>query len=363
MGIRHLPLVVLLIVGSLALGPATTYARRAADGRPYRGSVHSGRRRASDAGLVAAWGFGGGIAGTDAMIADASGRGNTLTLVNSTLMRHGKYGGGVRFTGRDSLATAPATRSLDLRSRMTLEAWVRPSKLAAGYATIMAKTRTGGGFPYGLELTDGRPDAYGVIGGRVIKVRAKARLPKDRWSFLAATYDGFALRLYIGDRLAAKVAITGTFRRSAGPLQIGGDQVWGEFFTGSVDNVRIFSKARSTMQLGHDRLTPVRGGLVHGPVSTTGGPGGTTAGSGGTGLPGEGGFDTVGQGASAGIGVPPPPGPAVYVGQSTAGDGDGSSCANAHSADWFNSATDWGNGVGQIGPGDVVHLCGRFRRI
>ena len=351
---------ILAALAGLAGGPATTYARHAAARGPHSGTVRQRHGTASPARPVAAWGFGGGSGGTGARIADASDHGHVLTLVNAMLTRAGKYGSAARFTGHDSFATSPATRNLDLTSRMTLEAWVRPSKLAPGHATLIAKTRASGGFPYGLSLTDGRPYAYGWIAGRLVKSRAGVRLPKNRWSFVAATYDGSTLRLYIGSQVEAKVAAKGTFRKSSGPLQIGGDQVQGEFFSGAIDDVRIFSEARSPKQLARDRQTPVAGGILRGPLSTTSGPGATAPGGGASGAPsgGPSGIAPVGRGASAGLGLPAPTGPAVYVSQSTAGSDDGSSCANAHSADWLNTSGNWGTGAGQIGPGDVVHLCG-----
>ena len=48
----------------------------------------------------------------------------------------------------------------------------------------------------------------------------------------------------------------------------------------------------------------------------------------------------------------------MYISQNAAGTSDGSSCINARSAAWFNESTNWGTGAGQMGPGDVVHLCG-----
>lgn len=48
----------------------------------------------------------------------------------------------------------------------------------------------------------------------------------------------------------------------------------------------------------------------------------------------------------------------LYVAQSDAGLADGSSCANAHSAAWFNTSGNWGVGAGKISSGDTVHLCG-----
>ena len=48
----------------------------------------------------------------------------------------------------------------------------------------------------------------------------------------------------------------------------------------------------------------------------------------------------------------------IYTAQTAKGTNDGSSCANAHSASWFNTSGNWGSGSTQIGPGTTVHLCG-----
>ena len=48
----------------------------------------------------------------------------------------------------------------------------------------------------------------------------------------------------------------------------------------------------------------------------------------------------------------------LYVGQADAGAANGTSCANQHSAAWFNTAANWGGGAGEIDPADTVHFCG-----
>lgn len=48
----------------------------------------------------------------------------------------------------------------------------------------------------------------------------------------------------------------------------------------------------------------------------------------------------------------------VYIAQSAAGTADGSSCASAKASTFFNTASNWGSGAAQIGPGTKVHLCG-----
>jgi hypothetical protein len=48
----------------------------------------------------------------------------------------------------------------------------------------------------------------------------------------------------------------------------------------------------------------------------------------------------------------------VYVAQTPMGANTGVDCANAFGATFFNTAGNWGGGVGQIGNDSVVHICG-----
>lgn len=50
----------------------------------------------------------------------------------------------------------------------------------------------------------------------------------------------------------------------------------------------------------------------------------------------------------------------IYIAQTAAGANTGQSCANAFAYTFFNTASNWGTGAGQIGPGTTVHLCGRI---
>ena len=48
----------------------------------------------------------------------------------------------------------------------------------------------------------------------------------------------------------------------------------------------------------------------------------------------------------------------IYVAQSSAGSGSGADCGDAKSVSFFDNASSWGTGAGQIGPGVTVDLCG-----
>lgn len=50
----------------------------------------------------------------------------------------------------------------------------------------------------------------------------------------------------------------------------------------------------------------------------------------------------------------------VYLAQTALGANTGQSCVNAYGYGFFNNSGNWGTGLGQIGPGTTVHLCGTF---
>jgi hypothetical protein len=77
------------------------------------------------------------------------------------------------------------------------------------------------------------------------------------WSFIAAVYDGTAISLYVNGVLAASRPVTGAMDPSSGPLRIGGNDIWGEWFSGQIDNVRVYSRALAKAQLDADRGAPV----------------------------------------------------------------------------------------------------------
>jgi hypothetical protein len=55
----------------------------------------------------------------------------------------------------------------------------------------------------------------------------------------------------------ASVALSGAFVNSAGALRIGGNTVWGEWFSGLIDEVRVYERALSSAEIQADRDLPV----------------------------------------------------------------------------------------------------------
>ena len=79
-----------------------------------------------------------------------------------------------------------------------------------------------------------------------------AALSLNTWSHLAATYDGTTIRLYVNGVEAGTAAGAGALPESANPLRIGGNAVWGEYFKGRIDEVRIYNRALSAAEITAD---------------------------------------------------------------------------------------------------------------
>jgi hypothetical protein len=158
----------------------------------------------------------------------------------------------VLFNGTSSMVTVRHTADLKLTHAMTLEARVMPSSRLSGRRDIIVKTRSRGPFPYGLELTNGVPDAYATIDGQVLTVSASSALALHKWSFVAAYYNGQSFQLYVNHRLVASRSARGDLSTAKGPVEIGGDSRWGRHYHGTIDEVRIYSRSLSSTH-GKDR--------------------------------------------------------------------------------------------------------------
>lgn len=209
-------------------------------------------------GLVAAYSFN---ASGGATVADVSGNNNTGTISGAAWTTMGKFGTALSFDGINDWVTINDANSLDLTSRMTLEAWVHPTALNGGstngWRSVILKQTTNG-LAYSLYANDdtNRPSGYVAISGDQ-GVFGPTQLALNTWTHLATTYDGSRQRLYINGVEVANRAQSGTIATSSGVLRLGGNSVWGEYFQGRIDEVRIYNRALTATQIQTDMNTAV----------------------------------------------------------------------------------------------------------
>ena len=172
-------------------------------------------------------------------------------------MTTGRFGSALSFDGVNDLVNVADANSLDLTTGMTLEAWVNPASIGGAWRTVLLK-ETAGGLAYGLYAGEdaGLPSVHAYTTSE-LDTRGPSGLPPNAWSHLAATYDGAALRLYVNGAQVSSRALTGAMRVTGQPLRIGGNSVWGEWFSGRIDEVRVYNRALSAAQIQADMTAPV----------------------------------------------------------------------------------------------------------
>ena len=208
-------------------------------------------------GLVTALGFD-EASGTTAT--DSSGANNPGAISGATRSATGKFGGALSFDGVNDIVTVADANSLDLTTGMTLEAWVRPSVLG-GWRTVLLKERPGG-LVYALYSNEdgNRPSVHSFIATSEWDTRGTAQVAANAWTHIAATYDGLNLRLYVNGTQASSRALSGAMSASTGALRIGGNQIWPEWFSGLIDEVRVYNRALTAAEVTTDMNRPVVGG-------------------------------------------------------------------------------------------------------
>jgi Concanavalin A-like lectin/glucanases superfamily len=138
---------------------------------------------------------------------------------------------------------------------MTLEAWVNPSLRRGVWKDVIYK----GNDNYYLEAdsTSGKPAVGGIFAGSNANAFGTAALTLNVWTHLAGTYDGGTLRLYVNGVQVSTLAKTGALTTSTNPLQIGGDSIFGQYFQGKIDEIRVYNRALSATEIQSDMNAPI----------------------------------------------------------------------------------------------------------
>jgi hypothetical protein len=232
---------------------------RAADAQGNLGGysgIVSGTTGAAAAGLVGAWGFN---EGTGTTAADVSGLVNTGSNGGATWTAAGKFAGALSFNGASALVTVLNAPSLQLSSGMTLEAWVKPSVITSAWRDLIFKDDDNY-FLMASSSSGGLPAAGGTFATAFGTGTLQVAPPT--WTHLAVTYDRVRLRFYVNGVQVASPASTAAIATSTSPLTIGGDNHYGQFFAGTIDEVRIYNLALTPAQVLADMNAPVERGVV-----------------------------------------------------------------------------------------------------
>ncbi|MEM3556125.1 MAG: LamG domain-containing protein [Candidatus Micrarchaeia archaeon] len=166
----------------------------------------------------------------------------------------GAYGSAILFDGSNYI-TSEDSPSLDMVNQLTIEAWVRPSTVnpAAIYQTILHKGNSSAE-NYGLYLKNDELYFEWINGGTYSAETTEANLQPDAWSHVAAVfnYSGNSIKLYVNGEEKGISSTPAALLPNEFPLAIGGHGSGAYYFNGTIDEVAIYSRAKSAEEIYAD---------------------------------------------------------------------------------------------------------------
>ncbi len=221
---------------------------------------------AQSSGLVAAYSF---DEGTGTTVSDLSGNGNTGTVHGTSWTMGGKYGGALSFNGTSSYVDLGNAPSLQLTGSMTVSAWINALSPPADDGAIVTKSDTGAGWQLKTSPDTG-PHAFAVAvsGARVSRTQRYSTTTRalNTWYHVAGVYNASTktLSVYVNGVLDNGVLVgavpTGQVTSSVNVNL--GRKGNGYYFSGLIDEVRIYNRALAPSEIQTDMATRLGSGGI-----------------------------------------------------------------------------------------------------
>lgn len=170
------------------------------------------------------------------------------SVTNAVVSSTGKIGQSYYFDGNgDYISFSGSASKLDIRREISMAVWVNASNTSTSYQGLFLRQTQGvyeswihnGKFMVGIKTN----------GGAIARYSSSASLSNNTWYHLCWTYDGSNVRIYINGSLDSTTSKTGIIDASDQTLYIGYSGYSTEYFTGYVNDARIYDHALSLMEI------------------------------------------------------------------------------------------------------------------
>ncbi len=186
------------------------------------------------------------------------------TINNSLWTSNGKVGGAYFFDGINDFIEIPEHTALNITQDITIEAWINWSGEANSTDDIQ-NIVSNGYFRRALRVTE--PDHFAGgnqilsffnIGGTDIDLYSTTQLVPNNWYHIVTTYNRSEIKIYINGISDTVVPASGQIHTTDVSTFIGTEET-DYFFSGKIDEVKIYNRPLSAKQVYENYLAGLQG--------------------------------------------------------------------------------------------------------
>jgi DNA-binding beta-propeller fold protein YncE len=150
----------------------------------------------------------------------------------------------------------PSSGPIAPAAQVTTEAWIKPTTVPTGFASIISKPES-----YSLQFNGGKLEFTIIQAGVRKRLQAPAgAIVANTTYYVVGTYDGTTQRLYINGTQVASAALTGGITTNVSALNIGSWDGAIEFYNGVIDEAAVYPLALSASQIAVHRADGINAG-------------------------------------------------------------------------------------------------------